>query len=181
MGIRRRGEAQWWEGLVPESPARGQGAFAAAPADAPSRREALRGIATKFRVGAKHRLPEWPKTSGRPPVLGLRSRSIRKDIIGPTFRIAAHGGGSRKGFRQVAGAFALLQKQPCHRGVGLIGHPLIQQGGDFLAQVGGVGKTRKLEALQRIFGSGEKEVPGRLAEARSHVNLRYFAFAHNNV
>lgn len=180
MRIAERGKAETWGDAALEKAARCEGAFAVAPANTLLRSEVSRSIATKFRVGAKHLLLlDWPKTSGTPPVLGLRSRSIRKDIIGHAFRIDA-GFSTRKGFREVAGAFALLQKQPRHRGVGVIRHPLVQQGGDLFAQIGGIGKARKLEALKRVLRGGQKEVPRGLVGARSHDNLRYFIAAHNN-
>lgn len=108
------------------------------------------------------------KTSGSGAVYGLRDGSIRKKIIGHAMRAVAARYASGNGFRQAGGAFALLQKPAREHGSGGFLHPLIDQGNNLLAEIGGVRKAREFVALQRIFGSGKKELPGWLGRASGH-------------
>lgn len=180
----RRGKAHAEEVVTPKSSARREQAFSALEPNTLLGSKAGFGFAAKFHSGALPELPRCRETSGMPPVLGLRSGSIRKEIIGHRLLSRSNRSNSsfgvRKYLRDVVGAFPLLQKQARYRGVGLVRHPLIQQSLNLLAEIGGVRETRKLEALQGVFRGREKKIPRRFGGMAGHVDLRYFCAAHNN-
>lgn len=177
----RRGEAHAEEVVTPKSSARRELAFSALEPNTLLSSKAGFGFAAKFHSGALPELPRCRETSGMPPVLGLRSGSIRKEIIGHRLLSRSRSFGVRKYLRDVVRAFPLLQKQARYRSVGLVRHPLIQQSLNLLAEIGGVRETRKLEALQGVFRSREKKIPGRFGEMTGHMALRYFCAAYNNL
>jgi hypothetical protein len=68
---------------------------------------------------------------------------------------------------------ALLDEPARDHGVSVLVEPLVEQGRDFLAQVGGVAEARKLVAVQRVAGSGEQKLPRRLCAAGIHGDLQW--------
>jgi len=101
-----------------------------------------------------------------------RRGSLRKNIIG-------HGMPVRwKQFLALGGCgvawrpLALLDQPTSEHGAGIFFQPLIKQCANFLAEVGGVSKTRKLIALERVTRSREKEFPRRLRWGTRHVGLQ---------
>src|SRR5579859_6387414 len=118
------------------------------------------------------------------PKFGWRARCIREKIIGRSrsalsagFRGSSPFVASRRVSRKIGvladgGALALLH-QPAgqHRGAILL-QPGVQQLSDLLAEIGGVAEPGKFITLQRIAGSGEQKLPGRLGFVRAHGNLQ---------
>jgi len=107
------------------------------------------------------------------------NESIRQKIIGHRMAVGWSGcfgsGRLRRGFGVGGshGALALLDKPAGDHGVGVFVEPLVKEGSDLLAEIGGVAEARKLVTLQSIAGSGEKEFPGRLGAAGIHRFLQY--------
>src|SRR5208282_3631703 len=68
-------------------------------------------------------------------------------------------------------AFALIHQPACQHGRGVFLEVLIQERSQFLAQIGRVSEAGKFIGLQRVAGSGQQELPGRLGVVRVHENL----------
>jgi hypothetical protein len=86
-------------------------------------------------------------------------------------------------FRCEDGAFALLHQPAGKHGGGFFGEPLVEQGGDLLAEIGGVTETREFVALQGVARSGEQEFPGWLGVLRGrsgHGPLQRFLLSSND-
>jgi len=91
-------------------------------------------------------------------------------------RGSGFGGGlvrSGQGVRGVNGALSLLDQPTGDQGVGVFVHPLVKEGRDLLAKIRGVGKAREFVATERVSGSGEKKLPGRLGAIGGHGALRW--------
>jgi|GEM_PF-1859429 len=172
-------EARFGEGFAPTNPAARRGRFVPVAWRTRLSHEGMFLIGINSHARAASRLREIPKTSRTAAISGLRSGSIRENIIGRTLRAGVVRFGTREGVRGVAGALAFLQKQPGHGGAGLISQPLVHQSADLLAKIRGVGETRQLEALQGVFGCREKEVPRRFRGVIGHIHLRQYRTAHN--
>lgn len=176
---RKAGEACVWEGFAPRNSAASNGGISPVPRRTRLSHEGMVLIAVKTRARAAHRHREIYKTSRTTSISGLGSGSIRKNIIGRTLRAGVIRFGARKGVRQVAGALAFLQKQPGHRGAGLIGQPLVHQSGDFLAKIRGIGEPGKFVGLQRILGGREQEVPRWFRRVCGHIHLHHYHSTYN--
>jgi hypothetical protein len=104
-----------------------------------------------------------------------RSRPLRKYIIG--HEMASGVSLLRKDFfrRGLFGnrrlPLALVHQQARHHGAGGFIDPLIEQRANLFAEIGGMAKTGEFVALQRITGSREKELPGRLGLGTGHRRL----------
>jgi len=113
---------------------------------------------------------------------GMRG-SIRKNIIGHGMRPRtwhAVGRGMAACREQISArgvlgsavrTFALLDEPAGEHGAGVFLHPLVEQSANLLAKIGGVGKTRKFIALERIARRREKELPRRLGSRTGHDSL----------
>jgi len=125
----------------------------------------------KFNVEVQTLLQKITSTSCSAANCGRRRGSTRKNIIGH--------GMSRRGEQFLArGVFwsasraLLLPDQPAReQGARIFLDPLIEQGADFLAEIGGMTETRKFVALERIARSREKELPRGLGWGTGHVGL----------
>jgi hypothetical protein len=123
-----------------------------------------------------------PRRASQRSVAAVRNvwanESIRQKIIGHNVAIGRHRFGSgliRRGL-DVGGAhiaLAQLEEHASDHGVGIFVDPLIEEGIDFLAQIGGVTKARKFVTVQSVAGSGEEKFPRRLGAARGHKALRW--------
>lgn len=122
-----------------------------------------------------------PRTGGEKLLAAARNvwanESIRQKIIGHRMAVGGRrfGGGLVRrglGFRGENRALALLHQPAGDHGVGVFVEPLVEQGRDLLAEIGRVAETREFVALQRVAGSGEKELPGRLGAIGIHGALR---------
>jgi hypothetical protein len=165
-------ETQFREALALEKAARAGSAFARAPLNAHVGRVVGRRVVAIFLAGAIKKLPITCKNSGLTGIFGLRDGSIRKKVIGHGMRGRAARFAIETQIRLSRGAFPLLHKETREGSVGVVVHPLIEQSRNFLADIGGVRKTRQLKALQRILGSREKELPRGLGRTSGHVYLR---------
>lgn len=162
------GATQGWEELARESCARVGWAFARASGSTPSGKESKLGFCDIF-SGKTTTIPQKEgKTSGRAANYGPWRASIRKKIIGHRMRpVAARFRGGKRlwGSR---GTLPLLHKPASQHGGGVFFQPLIQHGGNFLAEIGGMRKTGQFKTLQRVPGSGKKELPWRLRGTGDH-------------
>lgn len=122
-----------------------------------------------------------PRANERSGTAALRARwneSIREKIIGHRMAVGAGGFriGSGRGSHAENGAFALLHQPAREHGRSVLLEPLVQQFGDFLAEIGRVGEAGELVGLQRVAGSGEKKLPGSLGAGLGHDDLRRLGF-----
>ena len=163
------GGTQRCEALARKFSATAEGAFARPPRSTPLGSEADQVIGDIFRANATNKLQKTCKTSGWAAVCALRGVSIRKKIIGHRMRDGIAGFASGKQVRLARGAFAFLQKETRKSCVRVVVHPLIKQGRNLLADIGGMRKTRELKALQRILGSREKKLPRGLGRTSGHM------------
>jgi hypothetical protein len=162
------GRTQEWEALAPGVASRALEAFAWTPRGTRLGTEAGRGVGGIFSSTAENSLQKTYKTSGWTAVSWLRRHSIRKKVIGHGMRSVAPGFGVGGQLRRARSSFALLQEQTRqHRG-GVFVKPLIQQGADFLADIGGVRQAREFKALQGVPRGRKQEFPGWLGRAGSH-------------
>jgi hypothetical protein len=159
---------QRWEAVARNGSARGAGAFARAPRSTPLGSAASQGVGGIFSSRAACKLQHPCKTSGRAAVYGLRGGSIRKKIIGHGMRAIVAGVAFGKHVRRPGGTLSLLQKQARQHSSGVFLHPLIEQGGNLLAEIGGMRQTRQFKALQGVPGSREQELPRWLGRTGGH-------------
>ena len=137
---------------------------------------AVSNVRAKKRTASKHEARRTDEKSGTPACTIGWSEAVHQKIIGRTVTI----GGSglvRGGFfgRSVHGERPLLDEPASEIRGSVFFEPLIEQGGDFLAQIGGVSEAGKFIRLERIAGSGEKEFPGGLGTGLRHDNLQRVA------
>jgi hypothetical protein len=180
-----------------QNAAHGDGAqWCAAPAGiAPARAPRLRTcrpLGTPVLLGA-----DWSRSVAsslkwkcRPRNSGLASRRaarcwwrsglLREKIIGhsvcsiePRFR---PGGG----VRDLRRTLALLHQPARQHGRGVFFQPLVQQGTDLLAEIGGMTQTRQFVGLQRVARSGQKKLPRRLGVVPGHGILLWGQEFHSN-
>jgi hypothetical protein len=169
MWVATDGGTQVWEALARRFSARAEDAFARPPRSTPLGSEADQSIGDIFRARGTNKLQKPCKTSGWTAVCVLRGVSIRKKIIGHRMCAIAAGLGVGKHLRRPAGTISLLQKPSRQHGGGVLFHPLIDQRGNFLAQVRGVCQTRQFKTLQGVPRSREKELPRWLGRAAGHM------------
>ena len=112
------------------------------------------------------------------------SESIRQKIIGHKMAVGWRrtGGGFIRRSLDVGGAhiaFTKLEEHTSDHSVGILVEQLIEERIDFLAQIGGVTKTRKFVTVQGVAGSGEEKFPRRSGAAGGHGGLRWTRIAYN--
>lgn len=81
--------------------------------------------------------------------------------------------GRRKDVSRLIGLrreLAIFANPACQEGFGGLFDPLLEQCGDFLAQIGSVVQTRKLEAFERMDGCLVQIVPWRSNTAATHAH-----------
>jgi len=131
----------------------------------------------------KFRKTEWvsPRRASERSVAAARNvwanESIRQKIIGHRMAICGNrfGGGMVRRGLCVSGvnrALPLLNEPAGDHGVGVFVEPLVEEGRDLLAEIGGVCKAREFVAMERVAGSGEKKLPRRLGAIVGHGALR---------
>jgi hypothetical protein len=88
--------------------------------------------------------------------------------------MAVGAGGLRIGsvFHSKNRAFALFDEPAGEHGGRVFLEPLVEQLGNFLAEIGGVGEARKFIGLQGIARGGEQKFPGSLGAEVRHEDLR---------
>src|SRR5579859_579732 len=168
MKYGKNNEAQWWEAAAVGCPARGKYTLTQTPQSTPLGSQSKLSIRGTFRSHTAKTQRKAHKTSGGAAVFRLRSGSIHKKVIGHGMRSIAARWDARKHVRGARGAFPLLEKPAGQHGGGVFLHPLIDQRGNFLAEIGGVRQTRQFKALQGVARSREKELPRRLSRADRH-------------
>jgi len=97
--------------------------------------------------------------------------AVRKNIIGRTSALVFGGLRGRSGLFAEDGAFALIHEPASEHGGSVFLEVLVEEGGQLLAEIGGMSETGKFVGLERVAGSGEKEFPGRLGVMGVHKNL----------
>jgi hypothetical protein len=123
--------------------------------------------------------------------LAVSTRDVRRDatfrqkVIGRRFCPVAGGvdAGSVGVFAEEDRTIWMVYEQAGQRGSGIFSEPLIEQGGDLLAEIGGVTKTRKFVALERVARSSEQEFPGWLGIFRGrsgHGPLQMYLLSRND-
>ena len=102
--------------------------------------------------------------------------AIHQKVIGRTMTVGGSGLVGRGLLRRsVHSEFSLLDEPASEVRGGIFLEPLIEQRGDFLAQIGGMRETGKFVGLQSIAGSREQEFPGGLGAGLRHDNLQRVA------
>lgn len=130
------------------------------------------GVIAVFRAGAGPRLQKPAASSAFSSIGRLRDVAIDKKVIGHSGDVKRPLFAARGSVRGTRGAVPLFQKQPGDRGIGLIREPLVHEGRDFLAQIGGVGEARQFKALERSFRSRQQKIPRRLVQTAGHGDPR---------
>jgi hypothetical protein len=164
----RRGETQRCEALAGKRVARAVNASARAQLSTPLGDEANQSIGDIFSSKAANELRNTYKTSGRAAVYGLRGGSIRKKIIGRGMRALVAQFAGEKHVWRPGRAVALFEKPACQHGGGALLHPLINQRGNFFAEIGSVSQTRQFKALKGVPRGRKQEFPRWLSRAGSH-------------
>jgi len=98
--------------------------------------------------------------------------AIRQKVMGRRVAVARSrgrsGGLGRFGLGGADAALALLDEPAGDHGVGVFVEPLIEEGRDLLAEIGGVAEAGQFITLQGVLGSGEEELPRRLGTLVVH-------------
>lgn len=144
------GRAQEWMALARRCDARGLDAFVPAPWSTLLGSEANQSASGIFCSRTANKLPKPCKTSGWAAVYRLRGGSIRKKVIGHGVGAIVPGVTVKKQVGRAGRSFPLLHKQARQHGSGVFLHPLIKQGCNFLAEIGGMRQARQFEALQGV-------------------------------
>jgi len=97
--------------------------------------------------------------------------TVRENIIGRTSALVSGGLRGRSGLFGEDGAFALIHKPASEHSRCVFLEILVEEGRQFLAEIGGVSEAGKFVGLEGVAGSGEKEFPGRLGVMGVHENL----------
>ena len=129
-------------------------------------------IGAKKRITSKSRKQRADENSGMSAGTIVWNGPVHQKIIGRSETAGTRFLRSSVLDGRGIGAISLLEEPASHLGGGLFLEPLVEQSGDLLAQIGGVGKTGEFVGLQRIAGRGEKKFPGRLGAKLGHNILR---------
>jgi len=162
------GRAQEWMALARGCKARDVNAFARAPWNTLLGSEANKSAGGTFSSRTANKLQKPCKTSGWAAVYRLRGGSIRKKVIGHGMRAIVPGFTVGKHVGRPGRSFPLLHKQTGQHGGGVFLHPLIKQGGNFLAEIGCMRQARQFKALQGVPRSGKQKLPRWLGRAGGH-------------
>jgi hypothetical protein len=160
--------AQEWEAVARGESARRAGAIVWAQGSTRLGSGANQAASVIFSARATYKLQHPCKTSGWAPVYRLRNGSIRKKIIGHGMRAMVAGFALGKQVGRSRRAFSLLNKQARQHGGSVLVYPLVNQGHDLFAEIGGMRQTRQLKTLQGAPRRTEQELPRRLGRAGGH-------------
>ncbi len=150
MRIGAVSKTQRWGAPARRRCARVVGAFAWARRSTPLGNEADQSIGDIFSTRTSNKLQNPNKNSGRAAIYRRRGGSIRKKVIGHGILAIFPGFRAGKHFGRPDRAIRLLQKEARQHGGGVLLHPLVQQSGDLLAEIGGMPKARQLKTLQGV-------------------------------
>jgi len=123
----------------------------------------------------KQKRPEKLQREGEISVSSTRSArrndAIRENIIGRRTALGSKGCGRRSGLFAEDGAFALIHEPASEHGCRIFLEVLVEEGGQLLAEIGGVSEAGEFVGLESVAGSGEQEFPGGLRVIGVHENL----------
>jgi hypothetical protein len=139
--------------------------------DTPPRMLPVSPTAGKNSRKRHEKLRRGGETSGSSTRSARRSDTLREDVIGRRMAVASKGFGRRSGSFAEDGAFALIHEPAGEHGRRVFLEILIEEGSQLLAEIGGVSEAGEFIGLQRVAGSGEQELPGRLGVIGVHENL----------
>ena len=124
-------------------------------------------------AGSKLRMerPITAFTSSGASICRRRDRSIRKNIIGHGMSAFPERFSRGNLFVRLLRAFPLLHQPARQQGRRTFFDPQVEQGANFLAEIGGMVEPREFETLQRVVRSREKRLPRGLSFATVHAGL----------
>jgi hypothetical protein len=120
-------------------------------------------------------------TSSRAAVCGRSDRPIRQNIIGHTISGVRQRIAGDRSFLCAWRMLPLLDHPAREHGCRVFLHPLIEKGGNLLAEIGRVAEARKFVALERIARSREQELPRWLGTGTSHESLLGICNPYSNI
>jgi hypothetical protein len=182
-------------GLQDAAPAREAGSCAApagmaAARESCSQKRTVHGEAVRLGAGWSRSVATNLETKSKPRNSGMASRRaarcrrrgglIREEIIG--HRMCSVRARFRPGdvVRDLPGTFALLHQPARQHGRSVFLQPLVEQGIDLLAEIGGMTQARQFVGLQRIARSGQQKLPRRLRVVPGHGILLCGRGLHSN-
>ena len=139
--------------------------------DAPPRMPPVNATAGKNKRKRHEKLRRVGEVSGSSTRSARRNDPIRKNVIGRSAALGSNRSGRRSGLFAEDGAFALIHEPASEHGGGVFLEILVEEGAQFLAEIGGVSEAGEFVALEGVAGSGEKELPGRLSVIGVHEDL----------
>ncbi len=139
--------------------------------DTPPRMPPMNPAAGKNKQKRHENLRSGGEVSGSPTRSARRNDAVRENIIGHTAALVIGGLGGRCGFFGENGAFALIHEPASEHGGGVLLEILIEEGAQFLAEIGGVSEPGEFVGLEGVTGSGEEELPRWLRVVGVHENL----------
>jgi len=132
---------------------------------------AVNNVRAKNKNQSKNWTRRAGESSGMTARCAGRSGTIRQNIIGHGMTVGASRLPIGRIFHGENGTLSLLDQPAGEHGRRIFLEPLIQQFTNLLAEIGGVGKTRKLIGLQGIARGREKKFPGGLGTELRHLIL----------
>ncbi len=153
---KRAGFATQWNGHRVDTPPRMLPRNPAAGKNIEKKHEKVRRVGEVS--GSSTRSARWNDT-------------IRENVIGRTAALVLGGLRGRKGLFAEDGAFALIHEPASQHGSGVLLEILVEEGAQFLAEIGGMGETREFIGLEGVTGGGEQELPRRLSVIGVQENL----------
>jgi len=145
-----------------------------------------RGAGWSRSVASSLKLKWWPRNcaldSRRAARCWWRSGLFREKIIGHSVRSIEPRFCPGDGVRNLPGMLSLFHQPARQHGRGVFFEPLVEQGTDLLAEIGGMTQARQFVGLQRIARCGQKKLPRRLGPIAGHgILLRGQEFHGNTV
>jgi len=132
----------------------------------------VRGVREKNRPKSNSQAAIAEQISGAIPRSTGQRDAIGQKVIGRTLPVGPLGRGCKCVVRGEDGTLALLDEPAREEGRGVLLHPCVKELGDFLSQIGSMGKPGKLVALQGVARGREKELPGSLGPGLRHSILQ---------
>ena len=135
---------------------------------------AVGNVRAKKQTNSERPVQRADESSGATARCTGQGDAICQNVIGRTVTVAVGiaGLGLERTFRGQHRTLALLDEPAGQLRRGIFFQVLIQQFGDFFAQVRGVGQARQLVGLERGARGGEKKFPGSLGTKLGHKSLQ---------
>ena len=135
---------------------------------------AVGNVRAKKQTNSERPVQRADESSGATARCAGQGDAICQNVIGRTVTVAVGiaGLGLERTFRGQHRTLALLDEPAGQLRRSIFFQVLIQQFGDFFAQVRGVGQARQLVGLERGARGGEKKFPGSLGTKLGHKNLQ---------